>query len=372
MNYQKRFLFTLSKGNIFLFLLFMFTVGFSLGTLTLTGPARWVSTFFRSSPSLMEYENLAIKVIIILLLISTAIISVWFVRIIQNSFVRFPRIVLPLITIILSSASLLYWLNPPSAGIENYLDADIFTQKGSFTFGPYPADDDLVKLKEQGYTAIIPLLHPGVVPFEPKLLADVKRYGNQVGIEIISLPMLPWVSENEDVLVKIKDLAMNGTGKYYVHCYLGKDRVNIVKTLIEKYAVTKKVSSSSRRNIYNKKKFERGEILYLKDSVFVTPYPTDVEFNSYFFSGFIQQVVSTLDRNNIENIEWIEKEEKLMKMFEMSYLNFPLNERSKNSEIIKLVDIVKELPKPLIIHSFNTRSKDIKAFEDLYNKSFDD
>jgi len=39
-------------------------------------------------------------------------------------------------------------------------------------FGPYPTYEELRKLQDDGYTAVVSLLHPAVVPFEPKLISD--------------------------------------------------------------------------------------------------------------------------------------------------------------------------------------------------------
>ena len=66
----------------------------------------------------------------------------------------------------------------------------------SFTFGPYPTEDRLAALERDGYTAVISLLHPAVVPFEPKLIADETAAAERVGIEFIHLPMLPWIADN--------------------------------------------------------------------------------------------------------------------------------------------------------------------------------
>ena len=89
----------------------------------------------------------------------------------------------------------------------------------------------MIQLKREGFT-IVSLLHPAVVPFEPKLISDEKKLAESIGVPLIHVPMLPWVSGNQEALATIRQLAADRTRHFYVHCYLGQDRVRVVRHAI--------------------------------------------------------------------------------------------------------------------------------------------
>lgn len=371
MNFFRKYFFKLTFKNTVTFLFLWLMSGFFLGTLTLMGPVRWAATFFRSSNFDGDYENLVVKIIIMMFVISSFFIAVFLTRVISNAVVRFPKIAIPIIISVLAVSALWYWMNPSSTPINEAMEADIRTEKGSFTFGPYPVEEDIKRLKEEGYSAIIPLLHTAVVPFEPKLLADEISSAGKAGMEIIHVPMLPWISENEESIKKITELAQNGEGKYYIHCYLGKDRVNVVRTLIERYGtVTSADRKRTQRNLENKKFFERGDVIKIADSIFVTPYPTDGEFTSYFFSGNIKQIISLLNPDVPGDNRWIEKEEKLIELYGVNYELFPVTKKTSEKELFILIDKIKEMPKPIIIHAFKIPSSSTTKFIEAFNKRY--
>lgn len=368
MGLKRRFSFSLNLKNFLYFVYLGLTIGFFLGTLTLMGPVRWVTNILRGLGIDQSYEDLAVKIIILLLGLITLLAALWLTRIIEQSTITFPGKAIPVLTGILALSSLFYWMNPSSAPISNAMEADISTRNGSFTFGPYPLEEDLARLKNEGYTDIIPLLHNAVVPFEPKLLNDEISSAEKIGINIIHVPMLPWVSDNEESLRKVKDLAENGTGKYYIHCYLGKDRVNVVRNIIEKYSTGSAGKKRTHRKLTQKKYFERGEIVQAEDSIFITPYPTDGEFTSYIFSGNVNTLVSILDPSNKENLPWIEKEEKLVDLYEMNYWHFPIPASATDEVINGFISEIRKKKKPVVIHAFLIPSKVtdrlIKAFNE--------
>jgi len=97
--------------------------------------------------------------------------------------------------------------------------------------GPYPNAQLLSELKRLHYDGVISLLHPAI-PFEKILLEEEKTNGAQVGIQIYSVPMLPWISENKEALASIGTLIRQPGKRYYTHCYLGEHRVNLVRQLL--------------------------------------------------------------------------------------------------------------------------------------------
>lgn len=100
----------------------------------------------------------------------------------------------------------------------------------NLSFGPFPDAELLTELKRQHYDGVITLLHPAI-PFEKILLDDEKKNGQKVGIAIYSFPMLPWIAENKQALDAIWALLQQPGKRYYVHCYLGQHRTNLVRRM---------------------------------------------------------------------------------------------------------------------------------------------
>ena len=99
-----------------------------------------------------------------------------------------------------------------------------------FTFGPYPELAEMQKLKDQGYDGVVSLLHP-TIPFEAVLIAREEGAAKLVGIKLYHFPMLPWISDNQNARDGVQKL-IRGSGRYYVHCYLGTHRTNLVRQMV--------------------------------------------------------------------------------------------------------------------------------------------
>lgn len=361
------------KSKIFTALLFLYLwlmVGFFAGTLTLIGPVRWTTSLIRAWGLSQSTEDLIVKVIIALYVLLSIVISLWLVKIVKHIQKREIRIGIVLIVTLLAAGALYLWMNP-SIMIARQESQQIESVQGpSFTFGSYPGRDRLIHLRNQGYTAIISLLHPAVVPFEPKLLSDEKALIKEIGgIEFIHIPMLPWVGQNEDSLNKIRGLAQKGKGRYYVHCYLGKDRVNLVKRIVEQAGAQVDVEAiGSDRRLSEEEVFERGKIFQLEKDVYLTPYPTDEEFLAYILTGEIKSVVSLLDPT--KDADLIKKERELLEGYKISFNLFPItsNDHGKALEVAKKV---RELPRSVVVHAFLSdplRSPTVKTFLEAYKE----
>ena len=209
---------------------------------------------------------------------------------------------------------------------------------------------------------MISLLHPAVVPFETRLIAQGKEDAESVGLEYIHIPMLPWVSDNTDALARIEELATTQKGRYYVHCYLGADRVRIVKRVIEEVepGAMLDVSQSPKmrgqgksRRLEDKESFERGKIVRLTDGVFLTPYPTDDEFLSYIVPGINGHVVSILNPNNANDLPWIDKERKLLEGNRITFSLRPIITRPLDPyRVLEITREVARMPRPMVIQGF--------------------
>jgi protein tyrosine phosphatase (PTP) superfamily phosphohydrolase (DUF442 family) len=237
-----------------------------------------------------------------------------------------------------------------------------------FVFGPYPDRVALARLKRQGFTGVISLLHPAVAPFEPRLLAQERQAAREVGIQLIHTPMLPWISENEESTERIRQLARSGQGRYYVHCYLGKDRVNVVRRLLMDgdASVAEARTENGARRIADMPAFERGGIYHFQD-VHVGPFPTDEEWLGYVLSGSVKQVLSLLDTANAEDATWIAKERGLGRQYRMPVEFAPIRSFPFDpQQALAAARRAKALPRPLMVHGFRTVSPAVEAFVQAY------
>lgn len=351
--------------RILLFLLLWLMVGFTTGTSVLIGPVRWLAALGRSQGWAAGTEDVLAKTIIVLFVAASFFISLWLSRTVKRSPKLHVKIAVPALASLFALASLYLWLNPRLAGS----DVVIRDSKNSqFTFGPYPEEADLKRLRQEGYTAVISLLHPAVVPFEPVLQEEEERAAERVGIRIIHLPMLPWVSENKEVLDSVRSLASSGKGRYYVHCYLGKDRVNVVRRVVESVgAGTASTGESSSRSLAGIASFERGPVIRLEEDVWLVPYPSDEEWFGYILAGQFKTVLSLLDPANPDDTLWITKERELAEVHGLTFEITPVSSYPFLPEqVLHAVSRARSVEKPVVIHAFLHPSPASEAFLQAY------
>lgn len=361
---MKKSVYHLQNGIIFAFLWLM--VGFTLGTETLMGPVRGLARLSLRRGWEKGFEDLTVKLVIILFVILSGILSVLLTRVIIKTKLTHVRWGLPLLVFIIAAGNVYFWFYPQSMEIDKKFDRKT-VQEGKFTFGPYPTKQRFSELKNSNYTAVISLLHPYVIPFEPVLLEKEKKVAERVGIKFIHIPMLPWVSDNKEAIERIKAISEKKGGKYYVHCYLGKDRINVIKRIIEKNSPGIDTEYSgleySSRKIENISSFERGKIFFLTEDVYVSPYPTEEEFVGFLLSGNINQVISLMNPSNSQDKPWIEKERKLLSQYQMPFQLFPVSLNAYNpQQVLKIVRQIRKLPRPLLVHGFLSPSFRTEAF----------
>lgn len=334
-----------------LFLLLMAPVGFALGTATLIGPVRWATSALRLRGAPQAVESAAVIAIIITLVICTAVITWLLLGVISrgNTPVRWG---VPLAVVVLAGGAWLLWL-----------DTELMTSVGgsaattevtsAFTFGPYPDQATIEQLRNSGYTGVISLLHPAVVPFEPQLLAREQLALQRAGLPLIHLPMLPWVSGNGDSLERLTALAREGTGRYYVHCYLGKDRVMIARRIVEQHAPAGALleGEDRRRTLENRTSLERGRLDTLSPSVIVGPYPTPEEFTSFVANGTFDHVVSLLDPEEPGDLTRLEEERAWLSRVQVNLVELPFDPPTVERER-EIARTVKDLEGRVYVHAF--------------------
>lgn len=350
------------NGYIFLASIWLFT-GFALGAVILLWPLRMWVNYIRDNNLSDTAEKAGVITLIALLIIISFRLSLGLFR----WHVTRKKIIVTTLVFLLplsSSAYALYLFMNPDIVNKDTTKTEV-TEK--FTTGPYPTEEKIKELKDEGFTDVISLLHPAVVPFEPELLSREEILLQKYNMQLIKAPMLPWIADNSASLKIIEDVVKNGKGKYYVHCYLGKDRVNVVKNLIVRLSGSvKNENEESSRTFEQMKHFERGDLFKIDSAVYMSPYPTDEEMLAFFLAGHIKTVVNLMDSTNEENKNWLEKEKTALETNGIVFRNFAINEKSMANEIESVVDSVLLLSKPMVVHHWNTTCPESKLFRKYY------
>ena len=354
----------LQKSVIFLIL--WTAAGSTLGAITLLGPVAYLTRLLRDNKMDGDIEKIAVNSIIMLLIIVSAVIagviSSWYSR----SDYKYKLMVMLSLSAFFFAAPMALFFNP--ATLRPFMPAE--TSVSNFVFGPYPDIDILKKIKRDEYSAVISLLHPAVLPFEPQLLKTEEENCAKIGVTLIKVPMLPWISENKESLEKIAELAKSKKGKYYIHCYLGRDRVHMAKMVIQKHnAAADSAVINAGRKINDITFFERGDIHKFSGEVYLTPYPTDEEFLSFVLNGNFKSIVSLLDSKNADDAALIEKEKNITKMSPVELIFFPMSAECEDQSLYtRAVEFIKAAPRPVMIHGFKTDSKREKGIIERLKK----
>lgn len=108
--------------------------------------------------------------------------------------------------------------------------------------GHYPDDEDVTLLKEGHVTTIVSLLDPAI-PYEAVLLKEEQKRARIEGITLLSFPMssiLGYKFGNDYDLnaSRAAQAILTSIGKVYLHCYLGRHRVEVVRQRLEALGVS--------------------------------------------------------------------------------------------------------------------------------------
>lgn len=187
------------------------------------------------------------------------------------------------------------------------------------TFGSYPDEAKLRELESEGYDGVITLLSPEI-PFERVLLERERENAERIGIPVRSYPMLPWISQNQNALAGIAGLVGDTDGRYYIHCYLGKHRVELVRRELEaggEQPVTKVPLPDS---------LERGELRsYDGGRVVLGPLPTEEEWLDIVLRQGVEEVVTTLNPASGDDARRIQEERAALESSGVTVTEMPLN-----------------------------------------------
>lgn len=321
-------------------------IAFSLGTVTLIGPVRWMTRATRRLQWTHSTENGLVVGVILVIVLAAFLASSLFLRL-KSHVSRATAAGMSLLTIMAASSALGLWLNP--VWVVSHMGAEV--QAGRrFTFGPYPTEQRMAALKADGYTAVISLLHPAVLPFEPKLIADERSAARRVGIGFIHAPMLPWISGNDEALLQLAAIGKSAGGRYYIHCYLGQDRVQMARAILEQSGAEVTARRQSPANFRKLTTFERGAMYELENEVFLVPFPTDEEFVAVV--GAARTVVSLLDPGDPNDRPWLERERLLLARYGTPLVELPMAPGANQARALEIAKSVRRLPRPVVVHSF--------------------
>ena len=118
--------------------------------------------------------------------------------------------------------------------------------------------------------------------------------------------------------------------------------------------------------------FERGKIFKIDEGVYLSPFPTDDELMRYVLNGSIKKVVSLLNPKHPPDTMWINREQKILNSNLVPYELLPIDLKSPTYEnkLIEIAKKIKNMPRPLLVHAFLTKSSQTDAFIEEYKKLY--
>lgn len=335
--------------------LFMALSGFLLGVGFLFQVNVPVEAFLTRQGTSQTLINAAMIGIIILWALTTAWITRWFYRKVLSR-EKPPLLIIYLILgiLVVMAAVVFYLLVTTGNPVIARLQGTVSEPAERYTFGPYPDKPRLQELKAEGYGGVISLLSP-MIPFEKILLEEEIEHGKEIGITIHSLPMLPWVSENQESIQRAMELAESGDKRYYVHCYLGKHRADLIKQVL----MGQEVESEKTQECIYKTRLERGRLCFYRDSqIIIGPYPTDEEWFHLIQRGQFQEIVADLDPDNPGDLTWIKREEKNCQEMGLKYTVMPVRKQGNEYQgLSELANYIANSQHKIYVHGFLINEK---------------
>jgi protein tyrosine phosphatase (PTP) superfamily phosphohydrolase (DUF442 family) len=303
----------------------------------LVGPVRWLTSGIHRLGWEQRSEDLVLRGFILAFVLASFFLALYLARAALGASRRSVRLGIPGVATGLAVLALWAWMNPGrmlAAVAGGDTGGQVTASTGAqFVFGAYPDVNRLRELKKQGFTAVVSLQHPAVVPFEPASIDQERKNAKRLGIRFIHTPMLPWVSDNAAALARIRELVHGGQGKYYVHCGLGRDRTNVVRRMVEAEGVRVATASDLQRAATfadrlkappGQRDMERGGVRELEPGVWLVPHPNDAELAGYMLAGQVRTAVLLLDPDDPEQRAWRDAQEGRFRQSGVALVERPL------------------------------------------------
>ena len=340
-------------------------VGLVLGTAVLIGPVRLITEGMGEAGWEQSSQDHVLIVVILIYLVISLLLTRYIVGIMFRARNRNTRLAIAAVFTLLAAGTAWQWANPARmlAGIAGGGEAGMFNVVGGprFIFGAYPDEPKLRQLKRQGVSAVISLQHPGVVIEREGIIAE-RESAKRLHLALIQAPMLPWVSNNEGSLEKLRLIARTGKGVFYVHCGLGRDRVNVAKRVIESEGNRVALSSDIKAATTFADRpdpFERGSLAHFDREKWLIPYPNKHEMFGFVLGGQGGQVVSLLDPLDPEQSAWNREMEPLMKEYSIPFTMRPLPANNP-ARAIQIAREIRATPGPVAVIVAQTPNEDGK------------
>jgi hypothetical protein len=330
-------------------------VGLVLGTAVLVGPVRLLTEGMGRADWEQSSQDHVLIVVILLYLVLSLLLTRWIVGVMFRARNRNTRWGIAALFTLLAAGTAWEWSNPAKllAGIAGGGNGGTFNVAGGpqFIFGAYPDEPRLEELKKEGVTSIVSLQHPGVV-IEREGISAERDAAKKLHLAFIQAPMLPWVSNNDESLEKLRQIARTGSGIYYVHCGLGRDRVNVAKRIIEaegrKIALGKDIKAAT-GFADRAERFGGGSLAHLDRGKWLIPYPNEHEMFGFVLGGQAGTVVSLLDPLDTTQAGWNRKMEPLLKQYAIPFVMRPLSAKDPAAKAMEIAREVEGMPEPVTV-----------------------
>lgn len=324
-----------------------FVIGLFTGTLVLVFAVRGIIDLIQKFGWGQTAQNRILMGLILVFIVTSFMLARRVVRLLYRQTPRTRKIALVALAIP-AIASGYAWSNPTKflAGFAGTTSGSLQMSNGgpTFLFGSYPDDDRIRELKKQGVQTIVSLQDPRVL-VELQGINEERKSVEREGLKLIQAPMLPWVSDNTASLEIIKNLALHGKGTYYVHCGLGRDRVNIAKRVIESVDPALHVRLAATSGLKHAAGFEtraepfqRGRLFELANEVWMVPLPNAEELYGYFIQGAPGHVVMLLDPADTAQASFMAKARHDLQQYSITSSVIPTSAGDTTRKAIKAAD----------------------------------
>ena len=349
---------------ILTFLYLWLLIGFTLGTLVLVAPVGWIVNGVHRAGFGTGVERVAVIALVVVYVIISCWMALRLNGYLGRSRSRAVRWGVPIALTVITLLTAWEWKNPGStlshmAGGGGDSTAVQTASGAIFEFGAYPDEARLRQLKREGVTTIVSLQHPSDL-VERKGIEQEEHTTKAVGLQLIKAPMLPWFSENREALDTLRALALHGRGKYYVHCGLGRDRVNIAKKLIEGTGAKTVTAANDVVALGFEERdrpFIHGTLLHLATGVWLVPYPEHEENFGCLVEGRAGNIAIILDPAEAEQKKRLTDVTTILDRYGVHYSLLPVK-GSGGASARTAADSVHRMPLPVTIVASETPWQD--------------
>ena len=328
-----------------------FVIGLFTGTVVLVFGVRGILNIIQNFGWGQSAQNRILIVLILVFVAASFILARRVVKVLYRQSARTRKIALVALAVP-ALASAYAWSNPTRflvafAGTTTTGALKMGDGGPTFLFGAYPDDARIRELKEQGVETIVSLQDPRVL-VELQGIREERKSAERAEIKLVHAPMLPWVSDNSASIALIKNLALSGKGTYYVHCGLGRDRVNIVRRVIESLDSNSHARLATTADLRKAAGFEsrtapfqRGRLLRLAQEVWMIPMPNAAEFYGFIVQGRPGHVFLLLNPADTAQASWMAKAQRDMQQYAISSTVIPTSAGDTLVRTIKAADTTK-------------------------------